>query len=106
MSDAKYDSRVKEGSSIDEFLQSDQDDKISRPESVRGVGFDEKADDLAHLPTQTSQEHTLDDVQTRLDASIMEKDFLGEAAGNAMKQDEEKSTQSPRRSLNDGKPND
>ncbi len=47
MSDARNDSRVKKGNSIDEFLQSDQDDKISRPESVRGVGFDEKADDLA-----------------------------------------------------------
>lgn len=89
MSAAKDDSPVDASNPIDEFLRSDQDDKISRPESVRGFGFDEKADDLAHRPAQASQKHALDDVQTRQDASCMETDLLGEAAENAMRQDED-----------------
>ena len=45
-------------------------------ESVRGVGFDEKADDLAHRTSRTSQEHAVDDAQLRQEPSCLEKDLL------------------------------
>lgn len=70
---------------IDEFLADDREGEISRPESVEEVGFDVKADDLAHRPNSTSQEHSLDDTQKTLTADCIDTDALGEAAEDAIK---------------------
>ena len=85
MSDPKRRSRSEAKNPIDEFLDSDQEGKLSRPESVPGVGFDDKADDLAHDPRRTSQEHSLNDVEERQEPSCLDTDLLGEAAADATK---------------------
>jgi hypothetical protein len=88
MNDSKRQSRTDASNPLDEFLNADQEGKISRPESVPGVGFDDKADDIAHRPRRTSREHSLDDVQERQEPSCLDEDFLGEAAENAAKKEE------------------
>jgi hypothetical protein len=57
-------------------LNQNQEGETSRPESVEGVGFGNKADDLAHRPDSTSQEHSLDDTHETLTPSCLEEDFL------------------------------
>jgi hypothetical protein len=78
-----------ESNPIDEFLSQEQEGEISRPESVVEGVFDIKADDLAHRPHETSQEHSLDDTHETLTPDIPETDLLGEATEDAMKESEQ-----------------
>ena len=73
---------------IDAFLNQDQEDEISRPESVEEGVFDVNADDLAHRPHDTSEEHSLDDTHETLASSCLETDALAEAAEDATKESE------------------
>lgn len=57
----KRNSQDKYDNPIDAVLNEHQDGELSRLESVKRVGFDVKANDLAHLPHETSEEHSLDD---------------------------------------------
>jgi hypothetical protein len=89
MTEPKSHSHGDRGNSIDEFLNSDQEDELSRPESVPGVGFDNKADDVAHRTNRSSQEHSLDDVHETQTPTCLEKDLLGEAVEDAKKKEGE-----------------
>lgn len=77
-----------QGNPIDAVLNQDQEPEISRPETVEGVGFGDKLDNLANEPTTTSKEHSLDDLKEMQTPSCMEKDVLGEAV-DAIKEDAE-----------------
>jgi hypothetical protein len=72
------------GNPIDAVLNEHQDGELSRPESVKRVGFDVKADDLVHLPHNSSEEHSLDDTHKTL--TPLETDALDEALENTMKE--------------------
>ena len=87
MSNQNLSSGDKHSSPIDDVLNQNQEGEISRPESVEGVGFGNKADDLARRPGSTSQEHSLDDIHEMQTPSCLEEDFLGQAAENATKRD-------------------
>jgi len=82
-------SEGKHSNPIDAVLNQNQEGEISRPESVEGVGFGNKGDDLAHRPASTCQEHSLDDTREIQTPSCLEEDFLGQAAQDAMKRNEE-----------------
>jgi hypothetical protein len=73
--------------SIDDVLNQNQEGEISRPESVQGVGFGNKADDLVHKPDSTSHEHSLDDMHEMQTPACLEENALLEAAENATKGD-------------------
>ena len=88
MSNLKRNSQGKHVSPTDEFLTRDQEGEISRPESVVEGVFAVKADNLAHRPHETSQEHSLYDTHQTLTPDIPETDLLGEAAEDAMKESE------------------
>ncbi len=78
------DSLGKHVNSIDGVLNQRQEGEIPRPEYVKDVGFDVKADDIVHQPHDTSEEHSLDDAHETL--TPLETDALDEAAANAMKE--------------------
>jgi len=82
-------SEDKHSNSIDDVLNQNQEGEISRPESVKRVGFGNKADDLVHTPDSTSQEHALDDIHEMQTPSCLEEDLLGQAVEDAMKGDKE-----------------
>lgn len=88
MSSQKSNSEDKHSNPIDDVLNQDQDGKITRPDSIKGVGFGNKADDLAHRPDNTSQEHSLDDTHQLQTPLCLEEDFLGQAAMAAAKKSE------------------
>lgn len=89
MSDHKCNSQGEHVNPIDAVLNQSQEGEISRPESVEEVCFDVKADDLAHQPHTTSQEHSLDDTHETLTQSCFDVNDLIEAASNATKKTEE-----------------
>jgi len=70
---------------LDAVLNQAQEGEISRQESVQHNVFDVNADDLAHPPHNTSQEHPLDDTHETLTPALLKTDALDEAAENAMK---------------------
>lgn len=89
MSREKRNSQEEHVNPIDWFLHKTQDDEISRQESVEQVVFDVNADDIAHPPHSTSQEHSLDDTHDTLRQSCFDKNDLFEAAEDAMKKTEQ-----------------
>ena len=89
MSNQNGNSEGKHSNPIDESLNRDQEGELSRPESVQGVGFENKADDLVHQPSSTSQEHSLDDTHETLTQSCFDQNALLEVAENAMKKSEQ-----------------
>jgi hypothetical protein len=74
---------------IDAVFNQTQEGDISRPESAKEVGFDVNADDLAHQPDSTSQEHSLDDTHETLTQDRFDKSDLLKVAEHAMKNDEQ-----------------
>jgi hypothetical protein len=74
---------------IDEFLKSDRENEIRRPDTAPSIGFDDELDDIAHHPEETSQEHSLNDLRHRLTPSLMETDILAEAVEETSAQQEE-----------------
>ena len=89
MTNHKRNSQDKHVNPIDELLTRDQENEISRQESVQQEVFDVNADDLAHQPTSTSQEHSLDDTHETLTQSCFDKNALLEVAENATKKTEQ-----------------
>lgn len=89
MNKRKQNSQGKRSNSIDAFLNADQEGEISRPESLEGAGFERNADDLAHRPEATSQEHSLEDTHEMQTPDCLDVEALDEAAENAMKEDDQ-----------------
>jgi hypothetical protein len=88
MTNYKRGSQDEHANPIDAVLKQTQDGEISRPESAKEVGFDVNADDLAHQPDSTSQEHSLDDTHETLTQARFDKNDLLEVAEDAMKESE------------------
>lgn len=88
MSNEKRNSKSRHANSMDVLLNQDQENEISRPESLEEVGFDVKADDLVHQPDSTSQEHSLDDTHETLTQPGFDKNELLAVAEDAMKKPE------------------
>lgn len=83
MNNQKSSSEDTHANPIDWFLNETQEDEISKQESVQQDAFDVNADDLAHAPKRTSQEHSLDDTHASLTQSSFDKNDLLAAAENA-----------------------
>ena len=89
MSNQETESGAKAPGPIDEFLNGDQEGMISRPEPLEGVGFENKADDIAHQPQGTSQEHSLDDTQETLTPACLQENVLLEVAEKELKKSQQ-----------------
>ena len=88
MSNHKRNLQDKHVNTIDQFLTRDQENEISRQVWVQQEVFDVNADDLAHRPHETSQEHSLNDTHETLTPDILETDALGEATEDATTESE------------------
>lgn len=89
MTNSNANSQDKHVNPIDEFFARDQENEISTQESVQHEVFDVNADDIAHPPHETSQEHSLDDTHETLTPDLLETDALDEAAENEVRINEQ-----------------